>query len=281
MLDRKMIELIDLADTINQKDYKPSTLYYHRSMALLSILPHSKIKENFFEKRNGNFSIRVTANSDSGISYGVMPRLIFLYLYSYSYTHKTNLIPLGNSVYDFLTKLKITPSKSAYAMIRKQALALFNSTISFTERTNQYDKVNNFLVGEQTRLFWQNHNDKTVDLFKSYVRIGDGLFNEFKSLPIPANLDVISKIKNSAFQLDLFLWLNFRMYMIRQSKKSNSVFVSNSQLINQFGSNYSAVKDFKKRLRYNLCSIRSFWFGLDYEVTRTGLILNESPLIES
>ena len=276
-----MMNLIDFADTLNDKEYKPTPLYYHKSMALLSILPHSKTKETFFEKRNGNFSIRVSSNSDHGIPYGVYPRLIFLYLYSYTYTHKTPLIPLGNSVYGFLKKIGISPSKKSYAMVRKQALALFNSTISFSEKTNEYDKVNNFLVGEQTRLFWQNHNKQTVDMFKSYVRISDGLFQSFSSLPIPANLDVISQIKNSSFQLDLFMWLNWRVYMLQKSKKFNSVFVSNEQLVNQFGSNYSAVKDFKKRLRYNIGVIKSFWFGLDVEVTRTGLILNESPLIES
>lgn len=279
MAENKIDKLANLFDKLNDKSYQPSLIYYHRSLAMLSILPYKKQKENFYKRVNGNYSITVISNPDYGLPYGSYPRLIFLFLYSYCHQHKTRIIPLGNSLYDFTKKLGVVPSSVSYKMIRGQCLALFNSTISLSEKTQECDKVANFIVGEKTQLFWHRHKKNTYDLFDSSVHISQGLYDEFQLMPIPALNDIVKEIKNSAFQLDLYFFLNLRIYALNNNKKYNKVFITNEQLINQFGADYATVKDFKKQLKKHLNTIGLLWHKLDYELTKNGLLIYPSPLL--
>lgn len=280
MAKQKVEKVVELLNTFDDINYKPKNVYYHRSLALLSILPYKKPKENYYEKTNGNFTISVNATPKYGLPYGSYPRLIFLYLYSYCYQHKTREVPLGNSIFDFLNKLDIPVSSVSYKNIRKQCLALFNSTIQFNETTKGYDKVANFLVADSTEMFWQQQSadDNTVDLFQSTVKISEKLYNEFQSVPVPAILDIVNLLKNSAWQLDLYFFLTYRVYMLNKSNK-NRAFISNAQLQNQFGANYKRVNDFKRRFKINLSYITTIWTDLKIKLVRRGMIIYKSPLL--
>ena len=272
----KLENIVDLSAIINANDYEQELLYYPRSMAMLSILPLKKSKDLYYSRVNGNYTFSITGNPKYGLAYGVYPRLLWIYLFNYVQIHKTKKIILGNSLYGFLKSLNITASGSSYKRIREQLLALVNSVINIGFDSDSKSNNKNILISPENQLHWIKHTENSIDIFESYIVISDQLYDEFLSLPIPALTPVIKNIKNSAFQLDLYLFLNYRVFALNKQNKYKKVFITNEQLQNQFASKSKSIGEFKRVLNKNLNVIKAFWQDLNVQTNRHGMVIYKS-----
>jgi hypothetical protein len=76
---RKIEEFVAQALAIND-DEDPGAVAYVARGLIQATLPHSKTSEPFFTRKNGNYTLSMTANPRYGLPYGSVPRLLLCWL---------------------------------------------------------------------------------------------------------------------------------------------------------------------------------------------------------
>ena len=92
------------------------------------------------------------------------------------------------------------------------------------------------------------HPDQ-IDLFTSWVQLGEKFYEALTKYPIPLDMRTLRALKKSPLALDLYSWLSYRSFRTTQKPNSKPVFVSWALLQQQFGADYNDVKDFKRKMK--------------------------------
>ena len=107
--------------------------------------------------------------------------------------------------------------------------------------------------------------------------LGEDLFNEIIQHPVPLDINILTALKRSALGLDLYLWLNYRIFALRVPLR-----LSWPTLYRQFGTepdkadNRRTVDDFRKDCLRELKKIKLAWPDLHYATAKGVLILYPS-----
>src|SRR6266516_1247777 len=81
VIDHKISQLI--AESIANEDEdaeKAGVLGFMARALVQACMPHKNIKEQFFKRTNGNYSLVMTAHPDIGLPYGSIPRLELIWI---------------------------------------------------------------------------------------------------------------------------------------------------------------------------------------------------------
>ena len=80
------------------------------------------------------------------------------------------------------------------------------------------------------------------------------------STPVPVDMRALRALKHSPLQLDLYAWATYTAYVVSKSRESR--FVAWRWLHEQFGADYTALKDFKKHARGAMARVASVYPAL-------------------
>ena len=111
-------------------------------------------------------------------------------------------------------------------------------------------------------------------LWESKIRLGEDLFNEIISHPVPLDMNTLTALKRSPLGLDLYLWLVYRTFSLTRPLR-----LSWPTLYRQFGVDPSRASDrvtvdnFRKDCLRELKKIKVAWPGLNYATAKGVLIL--------
>lgn len=226
-----------------------------------------------------------------GYPYGVMPRLILTWLCTQTVLTKSDTLWLGPSLASFMRDLGLQPTggrNGSITRMREQAVRLFESTISFRwEGDQQVDRGAKLMIsrlwnldwgpdpvmGGQAALFPLTSDGKSES---SFIQL-DPLFAEHvRKTPVPLAMEAMIKLRGSAFRMDVYFWLTWRMYSLH-----HPVTVPWDALKIQFGSTYADTKqgraEFKKTFVDHLGAVLKVYPQAKVQVTDLGLLLQPSP----
>lgn len=213
-----------------------------------------------------------------GIPYGTIPRLLLFWITTEAVKTKSRRLELGNSLSAFMRELGLQPTGGRWGSIprlREHMKRLFRAKISFD--INQEaggDKGQGWMdmqVAPKGELWWSHHQPDQPSLWKSWIELGDSFFEAICAAPVPVDMRALRVLKNSPMALDLYAWLNHRTFTIERQGKEQ--FIPWRGLAQQFGSDYSDIKDFRKNVKPAICKIRTVMPGLHLEFAEGGLIL--------
>ena len=77
-------------------------------------------------------------------------------------------------------------------------------------------------------------------LWKSTITLGEKFFQEVIRSPVPIDMRALKALKKSPLALDIYLWLTYRMFYLRQQTT-----IPWAALAGQFGSDYKVLRQFK------------------------------------
>lgn len=103
-----------------------------RSLAIAT-MPHRNPKTDIFERRNGDFRLRMLAGSSAGLPYGSLPRLLVSWVCREAVKTKNPQIDLGDSLSQFLGELGLSRGggpRGSSTRVRDQMRRLFGTFIS-------------------------------------------------------------------------------------------------------------------------------------------------------
>jgi len=82
-------------------------------------MPHSRKEGSTFERRNGAFSMTITAHPRFGLPYGSYPRLVLAWLTTEAVRTRCPELELGRTFSSFMGELGLTPTGGRWGTISR------------------------------------------------------------------------------------------------------------------------------------------------------------------
>ena len=165
--------------------------------------------------------------------------------------------------------------------LRNQMKRLFGCSVTLIyEDKSSFNRVSSF-VADKHEFWWDPKQHDQAGLWESKIRLGEGFFSEIINHPLPLDMHTLKALKRSPLGLDLYLWLTYRTFTLKNSQR-----LTWRQLYRQFGANPDktndrvTVRNFQRKFLRELKKIKIAWPELNYSTAPGLLILHPStPVI--
>lgn len=248
---------------------------------VMATLPHSKPSSFSFQRKNGSYTLIMTANPNFGLPYGSLPRLLLAWMTREAKRTRSQILQLGKTFSEFLRALKLSQSggkRGDATRLREQMLRLFTAQIScvYQNRKEGVCKADQFLVTRSFELWWNPLKETQCDIAPhSTITLAKDFFDELVDRPVPVDFRVLQALRRSPLQIDIYVWLTYRFSYLKQ----NSLIPWNL-LRNQFGSDYAndsqGLRSFKKQFLKALHIVTVLYSEANVEVDDDGILLKPS-----
>lgn len=273
VIDYKISKLIaeSIASEHDEIDKNGSFGYMARALVQAS-MPHKMVKSSSFKRKNGNYSLVIKSDPDTGIPYGSIPRLIMIWITTEAVRKKTRELVLNHSLSSFMSELGIPRTGAYIERFKDQIKRLFSCSISCTYDDGDTWQIENVNTVKRASLTWSPQKDGSSKTNESVLLLDTDFFNEIINSPVPIDMNVIKKLKGSSLALDIYSWLTYRMsYLSRMTK------ISWESLHNQFGSDYAQDKSgrfaFKKKFSEQMVKVLALYPDAHIQKCEDGLTL--------
>ncbi len=252
--------------------------YMARSM-VIATLPHSRPKDNIFQRKNGDFILTMTGNPNLGLPYGSYPRLIMAWITREAKFKKSPVLQLGKSFSAFLKTLGFSKSggiRGEATRLREQMLKLFSTHISCLYLSDHQGmcKADQFLVARSFKLWWNPLKEDEISQ-QSTITLAKDFYEEIIDRPVPVDFRMLQALRRSPLQMDIYVWLTYRFSYLKKS-----TLITWNLLSNQFGSNYAnnrqGERDFKREFLKALHIVTVMYTDANIEIQDDGIILKKS-----
>ena len=273
------------ADQVNQlvtaSEADPDRGFMARMMALCS-LPRTNPGNRLQYKRvNGPFTLIMTATGNHKLPFGNLPRLLLAWVSTEAVRTRSRVLVLGSSLSEFMRALGINSTsggaRGEQTRLRNQMKRLFGCTVSLIYQNERGETAVNSVVARRTEFWWNERKPDELSLWESKIELGEDLFNEIISHPVPLNMNTLTALKRSPLGLDLYLWLVYRTFPLRAPLR-----LTWRLLYSQFGvdpakaSDKRTVDAFRTKCLRELKKIKLAWPELNYSTAPGVLILHPS-----
>lgn len=228
-----------------------------RAMVLAS-MPHSKPKNTYFKRQNGDYTLKMIADPEIGLPYGSIPRLLLAWITTEAVRTKKRDLTLGKSLADFMRQLDIEPTGGKTGSIkglRQQMKRLFATTINCTYSDQDRDTGLNMLLVDKYDLWWTPKDPEQVGLWESSITLSETFFQEVTTSPIVFYMEALKALRKSPMALDIYMWLTYK-----NSYAKNPITISWESLQLQFGAGYPMTnkgkQNFKQKFAEALKKVR-------------------------
>ena len=290
---RAQIELIDAALAIQAEPDAAERAFMARQLVLCT-LPHSNPGDTLprWMRRTGNSSLVLQPGWDAekdqsiGYPYGTIPRLLLFWVITEAVQKKSRRLVLGRSLNEFVRAVGLDINtgggkRSDSKRLKDQMRRLFRCHISFqaveTDQQGAHgERWQDMPIAPDGELWWHPHPDQNA-LWESWIELGEKFFNAVIASPVPVDMRALRALKRSPLALDLYALISYRAFVIVQ-KKLPPQFLSWEQLRRQFGTDYSDVKDFKRKTAAALRKIATIYPGLTIAKAMGGFTIHATRL---
>ncbi len=264
------------AEEIEQARQVGELAYYARVMAQTT-LPHRRLPPGVTEyvRENGQLRLTILAPSRTGLPYGSIPRLLLAWVTTEAVRTGEPRLVLGTSMNRFLARLDLCRTggpRGDITRLRRQAQALFSSTISATFDGAERWTDGGFRVASQTDLWWDPRAPEQEALWESSVTLTAEFFAEVTARPVPVDMAALRQVKDSPMALDAYVWMAHRMSYLRKDTT-----IPWPLLELQFGAGYARTRDFRRRFATRLQEVRRVYPAARWDLSERGLLLHPSP----
>ena len=227
--------------------YSPykDTLYLPRYFINMT-LPHRKVSDIVFKRVNGKQTLKLRADDEIGLPYGVYARLVLLYVTSERVRTKEREFKLSASWSRFLKKMQVIDSGPKIHAVQEQLKRLCATTYHIIDKSRvqqgnhqvkKKDSYSSLLVAEK----WMRSEDGVK------ITLSPGFFMMTGDSIVPLESRIVHKLRRSPLSLDLYAWLSYRLFRLKEEQ-----FIPWKKLEGQFGSHYGRPVDFRKKFRSSL-----------------------------
>ena len=274
-----------LADQVNQlvtaREANADLGFMGRLLALCS-LPRTNPGNRLQYKRvNGPYKLVMVAGADNKLPYGSLPRLILSWVCTEAVKTQSRDLILGRSLSKFMRELGIGSDsggvRGEQTRFRNQMDRLFSASVSLVYEDEHGKQFVNSHIADRGEFWWNPKHPNQSGLWESKIRIGEDFFSEIINHPVPLDLNTLKALKRCSLGLDLYLWLNYRLFAITSPLR-----LSWQQMYRQFGLNPAkasdkfTVRNFRSQALRELKKIKTAWPDLNYTTATGVLILHPS-----
>ena len=268
-------------DQVNQlvsaSEADPDLGFMARLLALCSLPrtnPGNRIR---YVRRNGPYTLGMTAGVNNKLPFGNLPRLILAWVCTEVVKTGRRELILGSSLSEFMGKLGMDSVGGARTRLRNQMRRLFNAHVQLVYEDKLGEASVSSSVTSRTEFWWDPKRPDVPMLWESKIELGWDFFDEIISHPVPLDMNTLTALKRCSLGLDLYLWLAYRTFTLKSPLR-----LSWQQLYRQFGvdpdkaSDKKTVQNFRVKILRELKKIKLAWPKLNYSTAPGVLILHPS-----
>ena len=270
-----------LSDQVNAlvgaSEADPDLGFMARLLALCS-LPRSNPGQRYrYVRRNGPYTLVMSATGINKLPYGNLPRLILAWVSTEAVRTQSRELVLGRSLSEFMRALGLEPVGGVRTRLRNQMRRLFSAHVSLVYEDKRGMVIAGSQVADRAELWWNECKPDEPVLWESKIELGEKFFNEIIQHPVPLDMNTLTALKRCSLGLDLYLWLVYRTFTLRAPLR-----LSWPHLYRQFGADpsraddHNAVQYFRRKVLRELKKIKLAWPGLNYATERGGMTLYPS-----
>ena len=271
------LDQIDQLVGVSEAD--PELGFMARLLALCS-LPRTNLgDQKEFVRRNGPYTLGMSAGINNKLPYGTLPRLLLGWVCTEAVQTQSRELVLGDSLSAFMRKLDIYNDGGALrGRLQEQMRRLFNAHVQLVYQDTHGEASVNSLIADRTEFWWNTKRPDDRTLWESKIELGEKFFEEIIRHPVPLDLHILKKLKRSPLGLDLYLWLTYRTFALKAPLR-----LTWPQLYRQFGvepakaGDRRTVDNFRTKCLRELKKIKYAWPDLHYQTVKGALLLSPSP----
>lgn len=262
---------------------------FQHSVLCQTFLPTKNLGEDVreWQQKQGNVSLLIQAgkaiNQDGefenvGLPYGTKSRLILAHINSQAIKSQSKIIDVEDSMSAFIKRLGLNLDGYSIREVKEQLRRLSTSRLSLGYsdgvRGVQYE-----LQIVSAFDLWFPKDERQRILWPSSVQLSEDYFESLLNHAIPLDERALAALANNTMALDIYAWLAQRLHRI---DTKDYQFVSWVNLWEQFGQNYSRMRDFRRDFLKNLETVKKQYPFANLEhVKNKGLnLMHSAPPIE-
>ena len=285
---RQQQKLLNASVSIQSEPDAVELAYLARPL-VLATLPHSDPGDILAWRRiSGSQAFVLRPGIDGftgksvGVPYGVIPRLLLFWIVTEAVRTKSPRLDLGDNLAGFMRELGLDPShggkRSDAYRLREQAHRLFSSSVSFQQRVQRGDAVEeskgDMPIARRQKLWWSPRDPHAPTLWGSWIELGQDFFQAVTAAPVPLDVRALRGIRRSPLALDLYALVSYRAFVA--SRKKESQICTWTDLHQQLGADYSDLKDFRRKCVAALRKITAVMPGLKMRRESGGFTIQPS-----
>ncbi len=278
-LPERIRDLIETHLAIESADAKQAgTLGFMTRALAMATLPHRRVEDFRFVRRNGDFTLTMMTAHPEGLPYGTLPRLLLTWVCTEAVQTKERVLNLGDNLADYLTELGLhsTGGKRGDITRLKHAMTtLFASVISAQYDGRNSWALSNVLLADKVE-WWKPQDHAEAGAWQSRLQLSEPFYRECIEHPVPIDTRAMRSLRRSPLALDIYVWLTHRMSYL--SKRTMIPWVL---LSGQFGASYATgdqgLLDFKRAFLRELKNVLVVYPEAKLAEDKNGLVLFPSP----
>ena len=250
-----------------------------RLLALCSLPRTNPGDQKEYIRRNGPYTLGMSAGINNKLPYGNLPRLLLAWVCTEAVRTQNRELILGRSLADFMRSVGVYDDGGAVRRrLRNQMQRLFRSHVELVYEDAHGSRFVNSAIADSGEFWWDTKHPDQPALWESKIELGEKFFHEVIANPIPLDLNILKAVKRSPLGLDLYLWLTYRTFALKRPLR-----LAWAPLYRQFGvdptraGSARTVDAFRTDCLRELQKIKRAWPDLHYQTVRGALVLSPSP----
>ena len=193
-------------------------------MMVLCSLPRTNAGNRLQYRRvNGPYTLIMTATGKHKLPFGNFPRLLLAWVSTEAVRTGSRELVLGRSLSKFMRALGINSDsggkRGEQTRLRNQMRRLFSAHVRLVYEHEHGEASVNSPVASRTEFWWNPKRPNESMLWQSKIRLGEDFFNEIIRNPVPLDMNTLTALKRSSLGLDLYLWLVYRTFSLRDPQR--------------------------------------------------------------
>ena len=205
---------------VTAREGEPDLGFMARMLALCSLPRTNPGRRKEYIRRNGPYTLGMTAGINNKLPYGNLPRLLLAWVTTEAVRTQSRELVLGRSLSEFMRKLDIHSTSGGTwgirTRIRNQMDRLFSARVQLIHEHEQGKRFIASNIADRGEFWWDLKRPEEPVLWDSKIRLGEEFFNEIIRRPIPLDMNILKALKRSSLGLDLYMWLTYRTFTLKK-----------------------------------------------------------------
>ena len=186
-----------------------------RLLALCSLPRTDPGSQLRYIRRNGPYTLYMTAGGGKRLPYGNLPRLLLAWVCSEAVRTQSRELVLGRSLSEFMRSVGVYDDGGAVRRrLRNQMQRLFRSHMELVYQDAHGERFVNSAIADRGEFWWDTKHPDQPSLWESKIELGEQFFHEVITNPVPLDMNILKAVKRSPLGLDLYLWLTYRTFAL-------------------------------------------------------------------
>ena len=276
---RPFTRLDQVTQLVKASEADPDTGFMARLLALCSLPRTNPGNRDKYIRRNGPYTLIMTATGTAKLPYGPLPRLLLAYVTTEAVRTQSPALVLDDSLSAFMRALGVSDTGGrTQSRLRNQMDRLFSASVSLTYEDEQSKRFMTSAIATRGEFWWNPKRPDDRTLWESRIELGHEFFEEVIRHPVPIDMNILRGLTRSSLGLDLYLWLTYRTFGLKRPLR-----LSWPTLYRQFGADPAKASDprtvdnFRTDCLRELKKIKTAWRTLNYTTVKGALLVSPSP----